>query len=97
MDIVVNNMEKEYDIDSLIGEMDFVSNQLVEVKKDVYLTNREIDVLNQYKIPYQQCQSLKEILFEIEDIIQDMDIVDEELDLVSGSIAERDYYQNTNK
>ena len=97
MDIVVNSMEKEYDIDSLIGEMDFVSNQLVEVKKDVYLTNREIDVLNQYKIPYQQCQSLKEILFEIEDIIQDMDIVDEELDLVSGSIAERDYYQNTNK
>ena len=90
-------MEKEYDIDSLVGEMDFVSNQLVEVKKDVYLTNREIDVLNQYKIPYQQCQSLKEILFEIEDVMQDMDIVDEELDLVSGSIAERDYYQNTNK
>jgi hypothetical protein len=27
----------------------------------------------------------------------DMDIVDEELDLVSSSISERDYYQNTEK
>ena len=97
MGIVVSKMNQEYDIESLVGEMDFVSNQLVEVRKDVYLTNREIDILNQYKIPYQKCKSLKEILFEIEEILQDMDIVDDELDSISSSIAERDYYQNTNK
>ena len=33
----------------------------------------------------------------LEDVISDMDIVDDELDNVSQSIAERDYYQNTNK
>ena len=88
---------KEYDIDSLVGEMDFTSNQLVDVGKGMFLTNREIEVLKQYQVPYQQCNSLKEILFEIEDVMQDMDIVDEDLDSVSGSIAERDYYQNTNK
>ncbi len=90
-------MKEEYDISSLVGEMDFVSNQLVKVGKELYLTNREIDVLKQYKIPYQNCNNLKEVLFEIEEVIQDMDIVDEELDLISSSIAERDYYQNTNK
>ena len=90
-------MKEEYDISSLVGEMDFVSDQLVEVGKNMYLTNREINVLNQYKIPYQKCQNLKEVLYEIEEVIQDMDIVDEELDLISSTIAERDYYQNTNK
>ena len=35
--------------------------------------------------------------YEIEEVIADMDIVDEELDDVSASISERDYYQNTNK
>jgi hypothetical protein len=90
-------MKEEYDISSLVGEMDFVSNQLVKVGKELYLTNREIDVLKQFKIPYQNCNNLKEVLFEIEEVIQDMDIVDEELDLISSSIAERDYYQNTNK
>lgn len=88
---------KEYDIDSLVGEMDFTSDQLVDVGKGMFLTNREIEVLKQYQVPYQQCNSLKEILFEIEEVMQDMDIVDEDLDAISGSIAERDYYQNTNK
>jgi len=97
MGIVVSSMEKEYDISSLVGEMDFVSNQLVEVGKNYYLTNREIEVLKQYKIPYQKCHSLKEVLYEIEDVIEDMDIVDDELDYISSTIAERDYYQNTNK
>jgi len=97
MGIVVSSMDKEYDISSLVGEMDFVSDQLVEVGNNYYLTNREIEILKQYKIPYQKCHSLKEVLYEIEDVIEDMDIIDDELDYISSTIAERDYYQNTNK
>lgn len=90
-------MEKEYDIDSLISNMDFESNKLQDIGNGLFLTNKEVQVLEQYKIPYQNCHSLKEILFEIEEVLNDMDIVDEELDMVSSSISERDYYQNTNK
>ena len=97
MDIVVNNMKKDYDISSLVEAMDFTSGKLHEVGNRIYLTNREIEVLNQYKINYQSCNSLKEILFEIEEVLQDMDIIDEELDYISSTISERDYYQNTNK
>ena len=61
------------------------------------LTNREIEVLDRYKINYKNCKSLKEIIFEIEELLNDMDIVDEDLDYISGTISERDYYQNTNK
>ena len=90
-------MNKEYDIDSLIENMDFTSNELQEVQKGIFLTNREIEVMDQYKIPFRRCHDLKEILFEIEEVLEDMDIVDEELDYVSSTISERDYYQNTNK
>ena len=96
-DIVVNNMKNEYDIDDLVSNIDFKSNQFQEIKKGIFLTNKEIEVLEKYHIPYQNCHNLKEIIFSIEEVLEDMDIVEDELELVSSSISERDYYQNTNK
>ena len=87
----------DYDIDSLVSNLDFHSNKLNTVGNNLMLTNKEIEILDRYKINYLKCNSLKEILFEVEEILNDMDIVDEELDYISQSIAERDYYQNTNK
>ena len=76
--------------------MDFSSNSFQNIN-GMMLTNHEIDILKKYKIDYLNCKSLKEIIFEIEEILNDMDIVDEELDYISNSISERDYYLNTNK
>lgn len=87
----------DYDIEKLVGEMDFHAGELQTVGKNLMLTNHEIEVLNRYKINYNKCNNLKEVLFEIEEIIGDMDIVDEDLDAISQTISERDYYQNTNK
>ena len=87
----------EYDIESLVGDLDFSSNHFQTVGKNLMLTNHEIEVLNRYKIDYLKCNSLKEVLFEVEELIGDMDIVEEDLDSISQSISERDYYQNTNK
>jgi len=87
----------DYDIEKIVSEMDFTSNQLQTVGKNLMLTNHEIEVLNRYKIDYLKCTSLKEILFEIEELIGDMDIVEDDLESISQSISERDYYQNTNK
>lgn len=87
----------DYDIDNLVSNLDFESNKLNNVGSNLMLTNKEIAILDRYKINYLKCNSLKEIIFEIEDILNEMDIVDDDLDLVSQSISERDYYQNTNK
>lgn len=89
-------MEKEYDIDDIVSNIDFNSGSFQNVN-GMMLTNHEIEILDRYKIPYQKCSNLKEIIFEIEEILDDMDIVDEDLDYISSTIAERDYYQNTNK
>ena len=62
------------------------------------LTNREIEVLNKYDIDYKSCVSLKDVLNRIEDVFYtDDDLELDDLEEVSLSIAERDYYQNTNK
>ena len=88
--------KEEYNIEELVGNLDFQSGQFQDIGNGIFLTNREIEILKRYKIPYTQCKSLKEMIFEVEEVLQDMDIVDEELDWVSSSISERDYYQNTN-
>ena len=89
-------MDKEFDIDSIIGQMDFESNKFNNIN-GLMLTNREVEVLDRYNINYKSCTTLKEIIFQIEDLIQDMDIVEEDLDYISGTISERDYYQNLHK
>ena len=88
-------MDREYDIDKLVGELDFNSNSLNIIGKGLLLTNHEISILNKYKIPYNKCINLKEVLFYIDDLLNDYD--DEELEIIAKTISERDYYQNTNK
>ena len=84
----------EYDIDKIVDEMDFVGNSLNNIN-GLLLTNKEIEILERYDIDYKKCVSLKEVIYLIEDILEEEEI--EELDLISQSISERDYYQNTNK
>ncbi len=90
-------MNLDYSIDSVLKKIDFSKNQFQDIGNGILLTNHEIEVLNQYNISYRQCKSLKDILFQIEEVLQYMDIMDDELDYVASSISERDYYQNTNK
>ena len=87
----------DYNIDELVNTIDFNKGKFNDIGNGILLTNKEIEVLDRYNIPYKNCTSLKDIIFEVEEVIADMDIVDEELDDVSASISERDYYQNTNK
>ena len=68
----------EYNIEELVSGLDFESGKLKTIN-GLMLTNREIEVLDRYKIDYKNCKNLKELLFEIEEIINDMDIVDEYL------------------
>ena len=59
----------EIDINKFISEIDFNANKYNYIGNGILLTNREIDILNKYKINYKKCNSLKEILFEVEDIL----------------------------
>lgn len=88
----------EYDINKLVEGLDFSINQFVDCGNGLMLTNGEISVLKRFNINYMKCTSLKELLYNIELVLreEDDDGLDE-LDFVASTIAERDYYQNTNK
>lgn len=86
----------DYDVNSIIAGIDFKANSLVNCGS-IMLTNDEIRVLEKYNINYSKCSTLKEILYEIENVDDEEYFLDPELEMISLSIAERDYYQNTNK
>lgn len=79
-----------------ISELDFSKNELKDCGNGLFLTNYEIDVLSRYGISIEGCCNLKEVLFKIEDILNDCSQL-EDLERVSLSIAERDYYFYSNK
>ena len=86
----------DYNIDKLVNSLDFKSNILKDCGNGIFLTNFEISILNRYNIDYSKYNDLKGIIFEIEEILN-YEVSDEDLEQVSKTIAERDYYQNTNK
>ena len=62
----------------------------------ILLSKDEIEVLRRYDIHYENYNSMKELIYEIEDVIVDLtDATD--LEEVSINLSERDYYHNTNK
>lgn len=86
----------DFDIDKIISEMDFTKNSINDCGNGIYLTNFEIDVLNKYHINYSNCASMKDIIFLVEEILNEDSSLDD-LENISKSISERDYYLNTNK
>ncbi len=88
----------EYNIEKLINTLDLEKNKLHQTKNHLALTGYEIEVLKKYQISYDRYKNEKEILQAIEKVIPEVEPEEqEELDQISMSIAERDYYKNTNK
>ncbi len=79
-----------------------VSNNLDLSDKYVSINNfmlkkTEMEVLDRYEIDYKNCNSLKDVIYLIDEVFQNSydDMVD--LEEVSISISDRDYYVNSNK
>lgn len=83
---------KEIDVDSLIEKPDFLKNY-----NGLLLNQKHIDILNRYDIDYRKYSSINSLLFDIEDYLNDTDDDCDDLEWVSSDLAERNYYQNTNK
>ncbi len=86
---------EEYDIEKLTDEINFEENFIGYNQKGIVLTNKEIDVLKRNEIDYEKYTSVSELLYDIDEILNYTD--DEELEVVSENISERNYYLNTNK
>lgn len=84
----------EYDINKLIKEINFEKNMHKSIN-NMLLTENQMDVLNRYNIDYNKCSSMNELLYYIDECLNEIDA--EDLEKVSLEIAETNYYMNTNK
>ena len=79
-------------IDEIVKET-HESLKLNRINDNLYLTNKEIEVLERYDINYNT--SIEELIFNLEEILNENDY--EDLEEVSNSISEFNYYHNTKK
>ena len=84
-------------MESLINSDDLISEKYMHKKLDngLFLSDYQIEVLMRNNINPYECGSISELIFLIDEIIDETD--DEELDIVSRQISEYNYYANTNK
>ncbi len=74
------------------------NNSLVKVNDNLYLKKYQMEVLDFYHIDYQNCSSISEILFLIDEAMESGEIEEEDtLEEVALSLQEFNYYHNTNK
>ena len=90
----INN--KEIDINELVNEVYSDKSMLKMRKNGIYLSDNDIEVLNRYDINYNNYSSLSSLLFEIEQVLNESYSADD-LEELSKSLAELNYYNNTNK
>lgn len=86
---------KDYNLNDLLNNIDFESNILVKINNKLYLTNYQIEILNKYNIDYKSLGNLSSIIYVAEEILEEDDY--EDLDEIIRELAERNYYENTNK
>ncbi len=85
----------DYDIDKLTDSIDYEENFIGYNNGKMILSNKEMEVLKRNEIDYEKMDTVSRLLTEIDEVLLDND--DEELESVSLSISERNYYLNTNK
>lgn len=88
--------EKEININDLIENIYNDKNFIKMRGNGIYLSDNWLQVLLRYNIDYKKYSSLKSLLFEIEDILNNNPDADD-LEEVSTRLSEINYYNNTNK
>lgn len=88
--------DKQIDISELTKDIYNDKNMIKIRGNGIYLSDNQIDVLKKYDIDYTKYSSISSLIFEIEEILNyetDLDDLEE----VSKSLSEINYYNNTNK
>lgn len=73
---------------------------LKKVNDNILISDGDISTLKKYDIIVNKYSTIQELLFKIDQILNDEELSDEEydeLDYIANNLQERNYYKNTNK
>lgn len=88
--------DKEIDVNEITKDI-YNDKSMIKMRGNgIYLSDNQIEVLKRYSIDYNKYSSLSNLIFDIEEILnEETDI--EDLEEISQRLAELNYYNNTNK
>ena len=78
-------------------EEDFNKRSLKQRKNGIYLSDEQINILEKYNINYLNYTNINELIFYIEDYLNNSYMELEDLESVSEALSNFNYYNNTNK
>lgn len=79
-----------------IIEKSINDNKLNKISDNLYLSNRQIQILNRYEIDYKKFNDIKSLIYELELAIEEFYDADD-LQELSIELSEFNYYHNTRK
>ncbi len=71
-------------------------NKLNKISDNLYLSNRQIEILKRYEIDYKKFNDIKSLMYEVETALEEVYDADD-LQALSIELSEFNYYHNTNK
>ena len=81
--------------DKYMNELNNVSRDMHKNYNGIYLTDSEVNILKNNGFDVNKYSNVKELMFDLEEALEENE--NDELDMILSSIAEFNYYHNTNK
>ncbi len=89
---------QDISIEKLVTDINPRKNMKKDYGNGIYLSDQEKEILEQYDFSLQNYTNIKSLIFDIEEYLnQNYDQELEDLEMVANSLAELNYYQNTNR
>lgn len=79
-----------------IAKKSIYDNKLNKISDNLYLSNRQIEILKRYEINYKKINDIKSLMYEVEIALEEVNDADD-LQALSIELSEFNYYHNTNK
>lgn len=82
-----------------MNENELVSNEKKFLKKynNIYISDEQKDILEKYSIKVESYNSVEQLIYDIEEYLNNCGLILDDLEWVSQTISEYNYYNNTNK
>lgn len=82
-----------------VEENDLVASESKFIKKynNIYITEEQVEILKKYGIIVDNYINMNELIYDIEEYLNESEGVFDDLEWVSQTLSEYNYYNNTNK
>ena len=80
-----------------IDEVVAQESSFMKKHNNIYISDDQINILNKYDIDINKYVNVNELIYDIEDCLNDSYEVLDDLEWVSQTLSEYNYYNNTNK